>query len=256
MENVGRDDGTGRKIPAMVVLTGTQGKQADAEGRESTSLSTASETQEMHYLRLDAAIRWSSNRSAGFRTASPGWKAKAARKAGTGLPSSSIWAAGGDMKATVTDGIPVPVYHAEPTLARFHASDAFFREVRGPLGSGKSVGCCAEVMSRILRQKAFMGLRRFAVGDHPQHLRRTEDDHHQDMDGLVWGGNEISYGPPHHGPYQHAASGRDAVQAELVFISLDRPDHVKKLKSLELTGVWLNEASELPEEVLQMATGA
>ena len=55
MENVGRDDGTGRKIPAMVVLTGTQGKQADAEGRESTSLSTASETQEMHYLRLDAA---------------------------------------------------------------------------------------------------------------------------------------------------------------------------------------------------------
>ena len=35
MENVGRDDGTGRKIPAMVVLTGTQGKQADAEGRES-----------------------------------------------------------------------------------------------------------------------------------------------------------------------------------------------------------------------------
>ena len=55
MENVGRDDGTGRKIPAMVVLTGPQGKQADAEGRESTSLSTASETQEMHYLRLDAA---------------------------------------------------------------------------------------------------------------------------------------------------------------------------------------------------------
>ena len=43
------------RIPAMVVLTGTQGKQADAEGRESTSLSTASETQEMHYLRLDAA---------------------------------------------------------------------------------------------------------------------------------------------------------------------------------------------------------
>ena len=36
MENVGRDDGTGRKIPAMVVLTGTQGKQADAEGSTNT----------------------------------------------------------------------------------------------------------------------------------------------------------------------------------------------------------------------------
>lgn len=55
MENVGRDDGTGRKIPAMAVLTGTQGKQVDAEGRESSSFSTASETQELRYLRLDAA---------------------------------------------------------------------------------------------------------------------------------------------------------------------------------------------------------
>ena len=62
------------------------------------------------------------------------------------------------MKATVTDGIPVPVYHAEPTLARFHASDAFFRGVRGPLGSGKSVGCCAEVMSRILFDEKSRGL--------------------------------------------------------------------------------------------------
>jgi hypothetical protein len=45
------------------------------------------------------------------------------------------------------------------------------------------------------------------------------------------------------------------VDLEILFISLDRPDDVKKLKSLELTGVWINEASELPKAVLDMATG-
>ena len=159
------------------------------------------------------------------------------------------------MKATVTDGIPVPVYHAEPTLARFHASDAFFRGVRGPLGSGKSVGCCAEVMSRILRQKAFMGLRRprwAIIRNTYGELKTTTIKTWMDWYGAV---TKISYGHPIMGLINMPLQDGTAVQAELVFISLDRPDHVKKLKSLELTGVWLNEASELPEEVLQMATG-
>lgn len=159
------------------------------------------------------------------------------------------------MKATVTDGIPVPVYHAEPTLARFHASDAFFRGVRGPLGSGKSVGCCAEVMSRILRQKAFIGLRRSRwaiIRNTYGELKTTTIKTWMDWYGAV---TKISYGHPIMGLINMPLQDGTAVQAELVFISLDRPDHVKKLKSLELTGVWLNEASELPEEVLQMATG-
>lgn len=100
------------------------------------------------------------------------------------------------MKATVTDGIPVPVYHAEPTLARFHASDAFFRGVRGPLGSGKSVGCCAEVMSRILRQKAFMGLRRSRwaiIRNTYGELKTTTIKTWMDWYGAV---TKISYGHP------------------------------------------------------------
>lgn len=39
-----------------------------------------------------------------------------------------------------------------------------------------------------------------------------------------------------------------------MFLSLDKPADVKKLKSLDLSGVWLNEASELPKAVLDMAT--
>lgn len=46
---------------------------------------------------------------------------------------------------------------------------------------------------------------------------------------------------------------RTSVLSEWVFLALDQPDDVKKLKSLELTGVWMNEASELTKEVLDMA---
>ena len=31
--------------------------------------------------------------------------------------------------------------------------ESFFRGIRGPVGSGKSVGCCVEVFRRALEQK-------------------------------------------------------------------------------------------------------
>ena len=48
---------------------------------------------------------------------------------------------------------------------------------------------------------------------------------------------------------------KTTVDLEVLFISCDRPEDVKKLKSLELTGAWINEASELPKAILDMATG-
>lgn len=149
----------------------------------------------------------------------------------------------------------VPVYNAEPTLDRFHASDAFFRGVRGPLGSGKSVGCCAEVMTRILQQLPFQGVRRSRWGvirNTYGELRTTTIRTWLDWYGAL---TRMVYGHPITGTMDFPLADGTRVVAELVFISLDRAAHVKKLKSLELTGVWLNEASELPVEVLDMATG-
>ena len=42
------------------------------------------------------------------------------------------------------------VYEPEPTLLKFHQSNKFFRGIRGPIGSGKSVGCVMEIYSRCL----------------------------------------------------------------------------------------------------------
>lgn len=51
----GKMNGQGKELlhPAMLLIGAQQTKKAD--GNDATSLSTASETQEMHYLRLDAA---------------------------------------------------------------------------------------------------------------------------------------------------------------------------------------------------------
>jgi pantothenate kinase-related protein Tda10 len=38
-------------------------------------------------------------------------------------------------------------------LKSFMKDDTFFRGIRGPVGSGKSVGCCVEVFRRALAQE-------------------------------------------------------------------------------------------------------
>ena len=40
-----------------------------------------------------------------------------------------------------------------PTPAKFHCDDNFVRTLIGPIGSGKSVACCVEIMSKSVEQK-------------------------------------------------------------------------------------------------------
>ena len=41
---------------------------------------------------------------------------------------------------------------------------------------------------------------------------------------------------------------------EVIFLALDRPEDVKKLLSLELTGIWINEAREIPKSIIDACT--
>jgi hypothetical protein len=45
---------------------------------------------------------------------------------------------------------------------------------------------------------------------------------------------------------------KTTVNSELVFIALDRPQAVTKLRGAQLTGAWLNEIKELPKAILDM----
>jgi hypothetical protein len=134
----------------------------------------------------------------------------------------------------------------------FLKDETFFRGLRGPVGSGKSVACCVEVFRRALMQeKSPDGKRksRWAIirNTNPQ-LRTTtiktwldwfpEDD---------WGRFSWSV------PYTHKISKSD-LELEVIFLALDRPEDVKKLLSLELTGIWINEAREIPKSIIDACT--
>lgn len=147
-------------------------------------------------------------------------------------------------------------YTAEPTVAQFHRSEAFIRGIRGPVGSGKSVGCVVEIVKRGLEQapnrKKVRRTRWAAIRNTYPELKSTTIKTFQE------------WCPPNIAPIRfdvpitarmilELPDGTTA-DIEILFLSVDRPADVGKLKSLDLTGLWLNEASELPKAVLDMAT--
>lgn len=142
-------------------------------------------------------------------------------------------------------------YNASPTLAKFHASNALVRGVRGPIGSGKSVGCCNEIFRRACEQRPSKdGVRRsrWAIirNTYPE-LKSTTIKTWLDWYGELC---VMKYDAPITGMVRFGD-----VELELVFLALDKPKDVKKLLSLELTGAWINEAKEVPKSVIDAAIG-
>ena len=137
-------------------------------------------------------------------------------------------------------------------LKSFMKDDTFFRGIRGPVGSGKSVGCCIEVFRRALAQeKGADGRRksRWAIirNTNPQ-LRTTTIKTWLDwFPENDWGKFTWSV------PYTHHIKKGD-LDLEVIFLALDRPEDVKKLLSLELTGIWINEAREIPKSIIDACT--
>jgi hypothetical protein len=54
-------------------------------------------------------------------------------------------------------------------------------------------------------------------------------------------------------PFTHMIKRGD-IELEVIFLALDRPEDVKKLLSLELTGIWINEAREVPKSIIDACT--
>ena len=160
-------------------------------------------------------------------------------------------------------------YTAEKTIAEFHADNSFVRGIRGPVGSGKSVGCCFEILQRAWLQKVHNGERRsrWAVirqtyGELKTTTIQTWLDWFGDCTKIVYGHpiKAIFTPPSISGKNLKETDGKKynsfaKVIVEIYFIAMDRPQSARKLKSLELTGAWINEVCEVPEEVLKMLTG-
>jgi len=145
-------------------------------------------------------------------------------------------------------------YNASPTIAKFHASEAFIRGVGGPIGSGKSVGMCMEaVRLAFLQEPGPDGVRRtrgaIIRNTYPE-LKSTTIKTWTDWFKPEWFGPVV-----YDAPIYQRLKLADDVELEVLFLALDRPDDIKKLLSLEVSWVWMNEARELSKETLDGASG-
>lgn len=146
---------------------------------------------------------------------------------------------------------------AGPTLARFHRRDSFVRILLGPLGSAKSTACCAEIWRRASELAPDNdGIRRsrwLVVRNTYPELITTAIPTWREMFGDRFG--TFTWGHPPRHRMDVGLDDGSRLRAEIIFMAMDSDDAAKKLLSLEITGLWLNELKELPKAVLDMGTG-
>lgn len=149
------------------------------------------------------------------------------------------------------------VYVPTPTGKLFHADDNFVRLVIGPYGSGKSTLCVHEIVRRACEMPYWINGRRRSkwaiVRNTAAELQSTTL-----QTWLMWFAELGDY-TKREKPlmtYEFLFNdGKGIVELSLIFIALDREQDVRKIKSLELTGVYINELSETPSAVLSHFKG-
>jgi hypothetical protein len=147
-------------------------------------------------------------------------------------------------------------YTAERTAVAFHHATDFVRGLMGPIGSGKSVACVNEAVRRCFEQAPdAQGIRpsrgaivRNTYGELKTTTIRTWKQ--WVPESVCW----LRSGSPIEGLLRVTLPDGTRVEAEILFIALDRPQDVAKLLSLELTWAWINEAREVPIAVVDGVT--
>lgn len=155
--------------------------------------------------------------------------------------------------ASDQDKIYVPTH----TGKFFHDDPSFVKLVMGPYGSGKSTLCVNHIVRSACamppwhrgRRRARWGIVRNTSGELQSTTLQT---------WLTWFG-ELGDIKKRQKPiltYEHTFNdGFGVVELELIFIALDREEDLRKIKSLELTGCYINELSEVPQGALSHLKG-
>ena len=140
----------------------------------------------------------------------------------------------------------VKEYRPIETLELFHQTLAPFRCVVGPVGSGKTSAAAWEICyylpSFLYQEYGITKTRWVVVRNTYRELVDTTQrtifewfpfGHHKIKDEQY----DIDFG---------------SFQVELLFRACDRPDHIKKFKSLDLTGYLIDESIEIAEQIKNM----
>lgn len=145
------------------------------------------------------------------------------------------------------------VYNAPPTVSQFIRCEDKQSFIKGPIGSGKSVGCCMKIV-------------RFAMKQTPgiDNVRRTRwvvvrntRDQLKDTTIKTWKAwfpdGPIGRWKETERTYYMKFTPADGipVDAEILFRALDDDDDVAKVLSMETTGAWLNECREITRGIVE-----
>lgn len=144
-------------------------------------------------------------------------------------------------------------YEDVPTIAAFAASNARIRGLMGPFRSGKSSGSVVEIVRRSLAQRPSPdGVRhtRWIVvrNTYAQLSDSTIKTFHMWLPPQYFG----KYNATDH---NYTIKAFENANIEVWFRALDRPDHVRNLLSVEVTGAWVNEAREVPWAIVDALDG-
>lgn len=149
------------------------------------------------------------------------------------------------------------VYIPTATGRIAHLDDSFVRVIMGPYGSGKSTWALTEIVQRACavpvwhagRRRSRWAIVRNTSGELSSTTLASWLSWFEDLGDVRKRQKPIM-------TYEHSFNdGHGIVELELLFIALDRPEDVRKIKSLELTGCYINELSEVPKAALAHMKG-
>jgi len=160
-------------------------------------------------------------------------------------------------KTIIYDDPNARIYIPTPTGKIFHEDDSFVKLIFGPYGSGKSTMCINEIVARACAMPRWHNGRRkskWAI------VRNTSGELYSTtlQTWLAWFGSlgDITKRQKPLLTYEHLFNdGNGMVELDLIFIALDREEDLRKIKSLEVTGAYINELSEVPQGALSHFKG-
>ena len=144
------------------------------------------------------------------------------------------------------------------TLERYYWCRERNSFIMGPLGSAKTTTSCQKMLRLMCEQQpnrdGVKPTRFYAVRNTYSELLTTTIKDWLELAGELGPFTQGSKQPPTQKLYFQLPDNT-IVDSEVVFIALDRPDSVKKLRGSQVTGFWLNETKELDKSVVDMADG-
>jgi phage terminase large subunit len=143
-------------------------------------------------------------------------------------------------------------YKPVPTAIKFHSSNLLVRGIIGPYGSSKTTSMLAEIIFRSAEMPIYNGKRysRWAI------IRNTyaELESTTYVSWMSWFatlGRVKRNKKPLLTVRHEFNDGKGDIELEILFIALDSESDIRKLKSLEVSGLYINETSEIPYPIFE-----